>query len=505
LQKKVEMVKLNLINDRVSDPKCNRIYDSTEDANFMGDILPKSTAVRISSQSHPSRKSKIHSFTKPDRFDVSKLSNDGAVIDLAFRPRKTLVHYGQDLERKQSEKRYTKTTTNLPSLEFEEIVFAATGALNLAQTGILPMDTITSAIVKNSSLAGEKINSPTLDFIHDRIHEDVSHTIQYELKSGKLPAPHIEHTKRVETVLSSIPGPGEYNPKDIALPHTPQTILNFSKLYRDEILGEIIPLKERLRRERQSQSLASLHASYSPRKVYVKGLHTKTTDSDDEYQTSSTNGEKEDLYHPHKLFLRNSLKPKTPIIFGSGTKRFQGKQPSYVKTSGMKLDPDYDKEFLLKSKILLDFSKMVPHEDPTKKKTSDIYLDPPDTSYLTSLQHDLALSPRRYAAVFRSQQSRSSSPGGLLNPENENLGPGCFFPSSHPPAIQIHEPEKPSRSFQLKQTFSRLQEDMLKLEQEKDAKWQAECQHREEMFRLRRKQREDRRIRSMIPVGQKIK
>ena len=113
---------------------------------------------------------------------------------------------------------------------------------------------------------------------------------------------------------------------------------------------------------------------------------------------------------------------------------FYRKEP-YVKTSGMKLDQDYD-EFMDK-RITFDFTKMSKRDFSPPKNLdhgSDIS---PDFGSMITMQTASLLSPVKYAASFKSK-----APMGMKTiyaTSGVNIGPGTL---QLPPAIVVKEPDK---------------------------------------------------------------
>jgi hypothetical protein len=416
---------------------------------------------------------------------------------------------------------------------------------------------VTQVITGNgerSKVEAAHINdTPMLNYIKDRIHEDFSHTIEYNLKKKSIPAPDIAHSRPTAIALSNptpqftTPGPGSYRPQDANVAHAPQILINPPRVVLDESKGEIVPLKERMRRERQQKSLDQLLSQYK---------RTAEAHSADNHHRSSPA-----KMNPPKFFLRTALTEKRPASFGTASPRFEGTAyhtESYIKTSGMILGPDYDKKMEERYQLGPKFGQSPARGNEVKK---DVFLDGPDIMRFCSLTAEAERSPIKYSAAFRppspkismkERLMRSRSPqrhqreqghdGMDLNAsqtlsgtidehgnvvkntlsaiqeplvddiddailgDGSHLGPGAFFPNCAPSSIEIHNPNKPSLPFmQVKSTRSRLTAQLQEEENARLAEIEKERKLIDAKFREERLQRERMRGQSMIPLGQKRK
>lgn len=565
------MVKLDLLNSRLELPKSHHVYDSIEDANLAISSLSTSCTVKIGTKQTKSRKIKLNSIKVPDRSELLNITNNGDYIDITKR-KGSLVNYGQ--------KPSTPAATTPSTFDGEQhTVFSGSTTMShrlFVGPGTMDISDFKHLVHQAAATAGQsvrekepKIHAPVLDFIKDRVHDDFSHTIEYQVKKKQIPAPNIAHSRPtaipVPLTAAEIerltPGPGAYTPVDVSIPHPPQILINPPRLVMDESRGEIVPLKERLRRERQQQSMENLLAQYQRK--------TQSISADDAHHHHHHNSNSSKL-KPPKLMLRSSLtgEGEHPVSFGTSSPRFEGvvyHTEAYVKTSGMILGPDYDKKMEERYRLGPKFTKGPARIDENAKK--DVVFEGPDAMRFTSLTAEVERSPIKYSAAFRppspkislkDRLRRSLSPpprhqqnydqsqtegdedgvpafgashtisgtldayGNLVKDHKKtshddddddfivgdgtHLGPGAFFPKCAPPSIEIRNPNKPSIPFMRpKSTKSRLAHEQEAIEKAKLAAIEEERIAMENLMHEKRLMRERSRNNSLLPLVRKRK
>lgn len=552
------MTKLDLLNSRIDVPKSSYVYDSVEDAPIQPSSLSKTYTVRIGTKTTKSRKLKLNHVKVPDRLEEAKITRKGDFVDVKFRPG-TLVNYGSALKQVIAECAGDRSVFS-GSTTVSHKKFAGQGTMAISDFKLLVRQATSPVGPLLGSNSGKeddviKFETPALDFIKDRIHEDFSHTIEYQIKKKALPAPDIAHNRPTAftTQVSSTPGPGTYQPQEIDRPHTPQTLLNPPRVTMDESQGDIVPLKERLRRSRQQLAMESV----------MSQCQKKTTLTSLDAESSGKPLKLSSKLNPPKLLLRSSLNDdQLPVSFGTSSPRFAGpvyRTESFIKTSGMILGPDFDRKMEEKYRTGPKFGKGKARVEDSKK---DIYLDPPDVMRWLSLTAEAERSPIKYSAAFRPpspkmslkerlrrsvsptmmRRSRSNSPGGQLGfgashtisgtlddmgnvikneltggptvddnddailGDGSHLGPGAFFPNCAPPSIEIRNPNKPSIPFMLpKKTRSRLAGEKEAAEKAKLEAMEEERKKIDEQLLDKRLQRERLRSMSLLPLVRKRK
>lgn len=539
-------------------PKSNCVYDSIEDVPIQSSSLSRTCTVRIGTKATKSRKLKLNHVKVPDRLEEAKITRKGDFVDVKFRPG-TLVNYGSHLKQAIAECAGDHSVFS-GSTTASHKKFAGQGTMAISDFKELVKQATSPAgpVSGSSSRKGDEIikfETPALDFIKDRIHEDFSHTIEYQIKKKALPAPDIAHNRptALTSQVSSTPGPGAYQPHEIDRPHTPQILINPPRVTMDESKGDIVPLKERLRRSRQQLAMESV----------ISQCQKKTTLISLDAESSGKPSKTSSKLNPPKLFLRSSLSnDELPVSFGTSSPRFAGvvyHTESYVKTSGMILGPDFDKKMEEKYRLGPKFGKGKARGEESNK---DIYLDPPDVMRWLSMTSEAERSPIKYSAAFRPpspkmslkerlkrsvsptvmRRSRSNSPSGPLGfgashtisgtlddmgnvikneltggptvdddddailGDGSHLGPGAFFPNCAPPSIEIRNPNKPSIPFMLpKKTRSRLAGEKEAAEKAKLEAMEEERKKIDEELLEKRLRRERLRSMSLLPLVRKRK
>lgn len=562
-------MKLDLLNSRFDVPKSCRVFDSLEDADLSKSSVNNQRTVRMSTTQTKSRKLKAYDISIPDRQDRGTVTAHGEYVELGKNAVNSVLYGSPPAGAKSSGSVCSGSTTMMSKLHshdvaggnlsieaFSTLVDQASGSLLCDPFEKARPRSLQTTVGGSFTTAKTTIFSPTLDVIKDRIHEDTSHTIAYQMEKKLLPAPSIQHSRPTALALPSsssssalpTPGPGAYSPKDIELSHTPTIYINPPRVIKDPSQGEIIPFKERMRRERQLQSQEKLLALVQKHaNAEEVGSHGKRGRSRNPHASVADDEEDElqedDPMNPTKLTMRSSMGQGHLNIFGSSSERFAGplyRTESYIKTSGMILGTDYDRKYEERYVLGPKFLKGRP---PTPKK--DVYFEGPDVMRLLSMTAEISRSPIKYTAAFRPpspklslkerlrksptrrhcSRSRSRSPSplnsmtlsGIVTADNiedddavlgdgTHLGPGAFFPGAAPPAIEVRNPNRPSIPFMPQKTaVSRLHGKLKAIEEAKEQAWLEERRQAEEQMKAARWNRESGRIHSMIPLHQKRK
>lgn len=483
-------MKLDLLNSRMEDPKSNRVFDSLDYADLRSASHPSQHTVRMQHRPTPSRKNQSRVDTLPAQFYNAAVNNEGDIIPFEKRPLKSLVDYNVQLNSSKSTSNGNnsfpssssmthntakeKHLTSMSMPDFMSLIGEVTGSQNI------------------ESPVGKKFFAPRLDVIKDKVHDDFSHTIAKRLSSENIPGPRFigKSFKHDEAASSSANlGPGCYNPKT-QLIDLPAVIINPRRIWQSEEKGDILPIQEVMRRERQKATLDSITSQFHRfhKEKKAKDPNARSVFDDDNLDPELIDA----LGRRPKLFLRSAAHQNSSGFLTS-VPRFSTvggpvKVETYAKTTGMLLSPSFDANY--DKHIGPKFGDA--SRDPPPNKNGE-FLDAPDVMQYYSLVNETMRSPRKYAAIFTRTRNGSTSPspdgrrgdrspspiaagtvikfdatGSIENLEKTSslvLGPGAFYPTAFPPSVVVKEPQRPMPIFMEKKHKSKLQ-DILKRENE---------------------------------------
>jgi DNA-binding protein len=478
-------LKLDLVNNRMEIPNSVRVYDSLEDRKTSRGLGTK-TLVKMSPNIIFKRGNERIQISKtlPVRLEPTKIDRNGRLIEIQHRiPKVTPVET----------KVPSPISSSLPSspIATEGSLHSASRSLLLSRDGFIKTvletgsldaiekgnshDTEEEIEVFDRSFTDEEIQRlkrrkkfkkmqekrerekekekeenyhPTLDIIRDKLYDDVTFkncTIAARIKTRKLPgASWATERKSNSPVGNPDVGPGYYDIyKSVPLPVTVDFDImpgreKVESVYAtsDRIINNIenlnikkdleqFPLREKLRIGRQVNEMKRKYP-------HLIELKTKTFKN----------------YIPPADYP--ILKPHSPRMTSliSNTERFDAtfyRQENYVKTSGMKLGTEFDKQ--LDKRITFKFTQSSARKESSLSEGDDSTaggLLNLNVEKYYSTEAVVAASPVKYSAAFK-----SSAKVGMQLPEPmtaPHIGPGAFQ-NAFKPAIEIKSPDKYSLAF----------------------------------------------------------
>jgi hypothetical protein len=274
--------------------------------------------------------------------------------------------------------------------------------------------------------------SPTLDRIRDCSHDDDSYTIRARVHSKHIRGGSWSNGKPLKPNFSTSVdiGPGSYEVYGTTSSAT-NVILSTRKNYFDKLIDPVIPLKERIRADRQNKAIRK---HWGPIVDAVKKrdelLSTRLLDC--------------------PLITQRLHIPD--VSFAKGTQpRLSGgpyKQEGYIKTTGLLLGPNYDQQF--DKRIAFAFGQSSSSDDSVQAIDNSGDIDV-DIGLNYSILEAVRKSPIKYSASFRSKASV-----GMEIPKTvsaAHIGPGSF-PNAYKPAVIVNRPGHPSLAFLSGRTVS---------------------------------------------------
>jgi hypothetical protein len=309
----------------------------------------------------------------------------------------------------------------------------------------------------------QRINTSIMNKVLDHIHDYDVDSIQKRVADDSIRGCHISRIpKPVDPPpTTGLLGPGEYAVEGSLRALNQQgSILKFSTIPRSfELCQDCYDQEPKLKasRSKYRHEAAPAEASTTP---------VGTTSSSNQHHAdrgrsssphhrsgspsgrrtgspSKSNGRAHDDEAAHLLRSNHSLSSSiVRDIKFSTMNRWRHpiyKQEKYIKTSGIKLDQDYDK--VLDTRIMFNMSDASSRGDGldgVNGTTSSVDVDADCGSKIT-IKTAVKLSPIRYSAAFKSKAAM-----GMDYPvpaSGTEIGPGTFIP---PSAIQVRFPDKGS-------------------------------------------------------------
>ncbi len=276
--------------------------------------------------------------------------------------------------------------------------------------------------------------SPILDRMKDRIHDDHSYTVKARLDSKKLPGAHWPSGSKEDSDVfkhgctDPQVGPGSYEVYG-SIPTARNVVLATSKNHFVKGVDDIIPLKERLRMERQEQT--------------IKECWPSIVNAEEEREHHKMTKKLDCPLITQKLHLPD-IKFAPSREHAHHLDRFRAleyRQEGYIKTTGLVLGPDYDKKFDKRIPFAFETStssgNLFAHESAGKEVDVDV-------GKFYSIVEEANRSPVRYSSAFRSKAKV-----GMEIPKTTSaphIGPGSFADAIKP-AIEVYRPDLNSLAF----------------------------------------------------------
>lgn len=362
--------KLNLINERIADPRSNRVFDSLEDAEIIQPKLSKSI-VNYTSSGVKIYKNERKEFTQdlPARFLLPNVTRDGHKVSL-----NPLLSGTQSRETSRSPLKKSTTLVSMASID------------SLDQESIATTSIIDEFYPVKIDILRDNIHSSTLDRIRDRAYDYDFDTLKARVQSKALPGAGWGKDERplnkpLQSTTDAKIGPGSYevyesmsSAKNIVI-HDDITPLKEEKL-------RFLPLPERNRRLQRKKQEEILY----PGRIEVK-------------QTWK--------HYIPPIDPSSSLKKKDPIIkFDSSlSDRFEIHEEKYRKLASVGLDPEYDKQLNKKLPFTFDNStkERFGHqnnliESTNSNESQNVNIDVSD---YYSIVNEANRSPVKYSSVFK--------------------------------------------------------------------------------------------------------
>lgn len=408
-------MKLDLINSRSDPPPSIRIYDSLEDVHSLERRSSKSLVrmepVQVEIRAGDSKR--IIAFGL-DRFSDAIVDNKGEKVSI---------------EDRYPEKKRQKHIKKLPVINFKP------------KADVDPQPTLSPSFLDNDKRHIENFNIETsfrcyaLDIIKDKVHDHYEETVAQRVASKTLPGAWSKAERGLmdETEQSDI-GPGSYEITNVTAPSVPAiTISKAERRRKEETSADLLPLEKRLRLERMK--------AYDESRSPSREKYASYTDESFPLSSSvsfSKGGP------PFGAPSSSTSFSKRDTTFSSAPRfsELESQVECYAKTTGLLLGPDYDANF--DKRLSFDMSKSQLSSSGRSRSSSPVHDVQVNVDKYFSVQSEVASSPRKYAACFRSKDNA----GLHVIPQttSPNIGPGSY-PGAYLPTLEIRDPHKLSLGF----------------------------------------------------------
>lgn len=390
-------MKLDLLNTRMGVPRDVRVFDSLEDRS-MRSFDPQASSKTGAKIADIAAKGRCHTKRMltsdvPGRFNDITIDQKGDLLSV------------QDRLNNMQKKAGMSACSSVSSVGMQS----------------------TASIIETFGLPPAPVKNRFLDYHRDKIHDDDSYTIAKRLQSKKLPGaawsvvPRLKDDDEDKSHLA----PGGYNVYESQ--STVQNVMFETKKYfiRPEDSDGVIPLQQRLITEKREQFLQSNKPFFSQQATLQREKNRSLPSLDLDKLT------------------RNA---PTKCIKFSNDPRFDHvvyKQESYLKTTGLVLGPDYDKQFDKRIPFKFESSSSSGGFNPWQPEAASKDVDV-DVDKYYSIVEEAKRSPVKYSAAFRS----SAKVGMEIPPTTSpaHIGPGSF-PNAYPSSVAVYRPDLPSVAF----------------------------------------------------------
>eukprot|EP01039_Chlorochromonas_danica_P004864 gene4864-5332_t len=419
-------MKLDLINSRSDPPPAVRIYDSLEDVHSLvrrsSKSLVRMEPVQVEIRAGDSKR--IIAFGL-DRFSDAIVDNKGEKVSIRDR---------------YPEKKRKKHTKKLPVINFEP----------KADTDTQP--TLSPSFLDNDKRHIENFNIEAsfrcyaLDMIKDKVHDHYEETVAQRVASKTLPGAWSKAQRGLmDEIEASDIGPGSYQITNVTAPSVPAITISKAERQKEEPSADLLPLEKRLRLER----MKAYDELRSPSREKYASY------ADDSFPQSSSvsfsiggpsfvaeTGKIANLSGAPSSSTTSFSKRNTTFSSAPRFSELESQVECYIKTTGLLLGPDYDSNF--DKRISFDMSKSQLSSSGRSRSPSPVHDVQVNIDKYFSVQSEVASSPRKYAACFRSKDNAGLHV--IPSTTDPNIGPGSY-PSAYPPTLEVRDPHKLSLGF----------------------------------------------------------